>query len=290
MSLEFFEKIMKQSKGKVQQIALGGSGNPDDHEQFEEILKCARTYGIVPSYTTSGINVTNKTAEITKEYCGAVAVSWQHPNEYRDMAICRFLNAGCITNIHYVLSTETIDELLWQLGSWQGEKFVMLEYEPFVKGISNVILLTYKPIGKADGSKLLKHDDPRLKELARLIDNNKAPFGVGVDACMVPLLLNHCKKVNLDSISSCDAATYSAYITADGYMMACSMDVQNYNYAVDLNKYTMREAWESETFNKFRDKLRSSCKSCSCRTDCLGGCHLIPSITLCNKPERDSNV
>ena len=34
-----FERICKESSGLIDQIALGGRGDPDQHENFEEILK-----------------------------------------------------------------------------------------------------------------------------------------------------------------------------------------------------------------------------------------------------------
>lgn len=77
MSVENFKKIIDQAKGKVFQIALGGAGNVDDHENFEEILKICREANIVPNFTTSGILMNRERAEICKKYCGAVAVS-QH--------------------------------------------------------------------------------------------------------------------------------------------------------------------------------------------------------------------
>ena len=75
MTLENFELICKQCSGKVQQFALGGAGDPDQHENFEEILKLCRTYGIVPNFTTSGLGMTPEIAVLCKQYCGAVAVS-----------------------------------------------------------------------------------------------------------------------------------------------------------------------------------------------------------------------
>lgn len=75
MSLIDYESIMKQCKGRTFQIALGGRGDPNLHNDFEGILKCTRKYGLVPNYTTSGINLTDKQIELTKSFCGAVAVS-----------------------------------------------------------------------------------------------------------------------------------------------------------------------------------------------------------------------
>lgn len=49
MSLEDYESIMRQSKGKMFSVALGGAGDVDTHENFEDILKISRKYNIVPS-------------------------------------------------------------------------------------------------------------------------------------------------------------------------------------------------------------------------------------------------
>lgn len=77
MSVENFRKIIEQSKGKLFQCALGGAGDVDTHENFEEILKICCDNNIVPNFTTSGILMDRSKAEICKKYCGAVAVS-QH--------------------------------------------------------------------------------------------------------------------------------------------------------------------------------------------------------------------
>ena len=76
MSLEDFTNLAKQCQGQTYQFALGGCGDPDQHEYFEEILKICREYGIVANFTTSGLGMTKKIAALCKQYCGAVAVSW----------------------------------------------------------------------------------------------------------------------------------------------------------------------------------------------------------------------
>ena len=75
MTLEDYKSIIDQVKDHVYQIALGGAGSPDEHENFEEILQYTVQNGIVPNYTTSGIGVTEDIARLTKAHCGAVAVS-----------------------------------------------------------------------------------------------------------------------------------------------------------------------------------------------------------------------
>ena len=86
MRYEDFESIVEQCRGKVNQFALGGRGDPDQHEDFEKILKLCRENNIVPNFTTSGYGMTPEIAALCKQYCGAVAVSW-YRSEYTLAAI-----------------------------------------------------------------------------------------------------------------------------------------------------------------------------------------------------------
>ena len=45
---EDFKEIARQCKGQTYQFALGGCGDPDQHENFIDILKVCREYEIVP--------------------------------------------------------------------------------------------------------------------------------------------------------------------------------------------------------------------------------------------------
>ena len=75
MTLENFKRIVDESKGKTFQLALGGRGDVDEHEHFNELLAYCRQNNIVPNFTTSGLGMTAEKAAICKKYCGAVAVS-----------------------------------------------------------------------------------------------------------------------------------------------------------------------------------------------------------------------
>lgn len=76
MTLENYKKIIDEGKKKgLQQVALGGAGDPDMHENFEQILQYSVKNNIIPNFTTSGLGMTVEKAKICKKYCGAVAVS-----------------------------------------------------------------------------------------------------------------------------------------------------------------------------------------------------------------------
>jgi len=74
MTLDNFKKIIDEAKYHTNQVALGGRGDPNLHENFKEILEYCRENNVVPNYTTSGNNLTDEQIEVSK-LCGAVAVS-----------------------------------------------------------------------------------------------------------------------------------------------------------------------------------------------------------------------
>jgi radical SAM protein with 4Fe4S-binding SPASM domain len=197
----------------------------------------------------------------------------QKPN-YTLNGIKMLLDAGVLTNIHYVLSNTTIDEAI-----------LRLKHHGFPTGINAVIFLLHKPVGLGDESDVIKYDDPRLVEFFELIDQ-KHDYKIGFDSCTIPALINFSKNINMNSVDTCEAARFSMYITADMIALPCSFDNVDQKYAFDLKNGTIQEAWDSEQFNKFRNIFEASCPGCTKRTKCLGGCPLQPSITLCNKKEK----
>lgn len=275
MSIEDFESILKQSQGKLFQVALGGAGDVDTHENFEDIVKLCRQYNIVPNFTTSGILMTKEKAEVCKKYCGAVAVS-EHFADYTEKALDLLLEAGVKTNIHYVLSNKSIDAAIERLKN-----------NSFRKGINAVVFLLYKPVGLGKEENMLKADDIRVKEFFDLIDKGNFHHKVGFDSCTAPGIVNFTKNINLDSLDFCEGARYSAYIDANMNMMPCSFANQDKSWFINLREHTIQEAWDSDIFDKFRYSLKHSCGSCKNRMFCSGGCPLVNQITLCNKKERE---
>ena len=275
MSLEDFESILKQSKGKLFQVALGGAGDPDTHENFEEILKLCKKYNVVPNFTTSGIALTKEKAELCKKYCGAVAVS-EHNADYTEKALNLLLDAGVKTNIHYVLSNKTIDDAIYRLKN-----------DSFHKGINAVIFLLYKPIGLGKEENTLTTDNSKVKEFFSIIGNNKCSHKIGFDSCSCPGIVNYSNNVNLMSIDYCEGGRYSAYIDANMNIMPCSFANQNPEWYTSLRLYTIQEAWDNDIFNKFRYSLSNSCKSCTKREFCAGVCPLMRNIVLCDSKNKD---
>lgn len=306
MKLEDFKSIIDQCKGKTFQVALGGAGDPNLHENFKEIVEYCRKNGIIPNYTTSGFNLTDEQVEVSKQ-CGAVAVSqysrlnvgnipeygttengericlntkkiYTESNPQTSDAIQKFLDAGITTNIHYVLGKNTIKEAI-----------IRLKEKLFPEGINAIIFLLHKPVGLGQESNMLHYNDPEVKEFFELIDDNDFPFKIGFDACSVPGIINFTSNIDSRSTETCEGSRTSAYIDAQMNMMPCSFGNQNKSYYVSLYDHTIKEAWESEVFEKFRRRLNTSCMQCKDRVNCYGGCPIIPEVVLCDRKERVYN-
>lgn len=273
MALDDFRAIAAQAKGKTFQIALGGCGDPDQHERFEDILKACRENGIVPNYTTSGFGMTERLAALTKAYCGAAAVSW-YRGAYTYRALKLLTEQGVKTNVHYVLGRDSVDEAIERLRA-----------DDFPAGVNAVVFLLHKPVGLGTKANVLSFDDPRVGAFFAELDRPH-PFKVGMDSCTVPGAVNRCKSVMAASLDTCEGARWSAYISPDMKMMPCSFDNQAGRWAVDLRTHTMREAWRSEAFENFRARLRAACPGCEKRALCMGGCPIVPEIVLCERKEK----
>jgi radical SAM protein with 4Fe4S-binding SPASM domain len=68
-------------------------------------------------------------------------------------------------------------------------------------------------------------------------------------------------------------------------MVPCSFD-QAKRYEVSLRVMSITEAWNSEAFERFRNKMRSACPDCEKKELCMGGCPLMPEIVFCNSKKR----
>lgn len=270
MKLEDFREIARQCRGKTFQFALGGCGDPDQHENFEEILKICVENQIVPNFTTSGFGMTKEIADLCKKYCGAVAVSW-YRSSYTWKAVELLLNAGVKTNIHFVLTKDSVEEAL-----------ELLQTGGFPEGINAVIFLLHKPVGLGTKEKMITSDNREFQSFIRYITKESFQHKIGFDSCTVPALINTPGTVDMDSLDTCEGGRWSAYITSDMKMLPCSFDNQELRWSVDLKTHTISEAWTSPAFEDFRNHFRRACPQCEKRELCMGGCPILPEIVLCN--------
>lgn len=276
MKIEVFEEILKQAvEMDTLQIALGG-GNPNQHPEFVKFLKLAKDkYGIVPSYTTNGRGLTPEILEASKKYCGAVAVSAYEPYTEMQKSISKLLNKGIKTNIHFVLTNESVDTAIKWLDSLPD----------YLKGINAIVFLNYKPVGRCTSSdKLLLKNNNKFIELFNIIENKKLPFKIGFDSCSISGIVEYMNIKN-EYIEACESGRFSAFISEDFKLYPCSFMVDKFE-GIDLRKKKIIEAWkDSELFNSIRNKIKNNNCIGNCKKEnaCHGGCPIFKKISLCNK-------
>ena len=284
MALADFIRLAEECDGRTYQFALGGCGDPDEHEHFEDILKISRQHNIIPNFTTSGLTMTKGKADICRKYCGAVAVSW-YRSEYTLKAIRQLCQSGVKTNIHYVLSQKTLDEALQRL-----------KEKSFPKEINAVIFLLHKPIGQGREDDVIRWEKrEKLWELLHFVSANMSalPWKIGFDSCIVPALVREEFGFPPESFDTCEGARWGAYVSPDMRLIPCSFANDMEPWQVDLRSCSIEEAWKGDVFTKFRDSLKNSCKGgAGCyigkRELCMGGCPVIPEIVLCPKNRKIS--
>lgn len=265
-----YKLILEQAQEcDVFQIALGG-GNPNQHPQFCEILKVTTEYGIVPSYTTNGRGLTQEILESTKKYCGAVAVSYGDDDCFYE-SINLLIFKKIKTNIHFILSADTIDKAI----EWLKEK------PKFLEKVNAIVFLNYKPVGNLKFYKNLLNNSNKLEEFFKLISKNNFNFKIGFDSCSISYIVNFLKEISPNSIERCEAARFSAFIDENLNFYPCSFMVEK-NNGINIKKSSILEIWNSsKLFKEFReDKEKEECANCINIGLCGGGCQLFSEINM----------
>ena len=271
MPLEDVTRVVEEAnKCGTFQIALGG-GNPNQHPEFEKILKLIRENDIIPSYTTNGDGLTDSVLTATAEYCGAMAVS-VYPERgwnFYETLVKRIREYKIRLNLHAILNNETLD--LW----------IKLLNDPpsFFNDINAIIFLNYKPSGHTRES-LLPEDLEKVKHFFRSA-NNCRTVKIGFDSCSISGIV---KWMDIPAIvaESCEAARFSCFIREDMKMFPCSFMAENDNGG-DLRARPLIEIWRNNpVFKAFRNTtVPAKCSRCPHLPLCKGGCQLFPQINFC---------
>ena len=255
-----FKKIIDQVKDHTNQVALGGRGDPNKHKYFADIVEYARDNDVVPSYTTSGINLTDKEIEISK-MCGAVAVS-DYGTSTTYKAVQRFINAGIKTNIHLIFSYASFHkctQILHGSNPWRKNFAPNSEYFD-VEKLNGVVLLLFKPQGRGVNCQGMIPQSHQIQIISSLLFKEQNTFRIGIDSC----LANHAfrygnvpeeQKIGIDS---CEASRMSAYISPSMVMMPCSYADPKYGVQISRKKKII-DIWnKSEPFKTFNRELEEN--------------------------------
>ena len=264
MSLENFKRIIDETKHHVNQIALGGRGDPNLHPNFREIVEYARANGVVPNYTTSGFGLTDDQIKAS-QMCGAVAVSNYKTQETYD-ALNRLIDAGIKTNIHFLLTKNTFFDAIKILHNYNPWASIVPRIIPFdLNKINAIVFLLFKQKGRGSQLDWLPNSD-QLRVFSKAladIDNKGLKTKIGMDSC----LINHViKYVTLPpsiamAIDTCEGARMSMYITPSMEATPCSFSDKAQR--ISLKNKTIKEIWENgESFKQFRKVLMKTKNNC----------------------------
>ena len=266
MSLATFTRILTTfNKSVLTQIALGIM-NISTNPGFFQMLECARNFGLVPNYTTHGLDMTKEYAEKSAKLCGVVAVSVLDREKTFD-AVAMLRDAGLKqVNIHYMLSEET----------YAGAFSLMHEIakDERVKDLHALVFLQYKPKGRGVGNYKTIQDVSKYKKLLKLAAELNIP--IGFDSCSAPMYLKAIESTPggeklAKCVEPCESGLFSSYVNYKGEFFPCSfMEGQpDWKYGLDTEhcgsftsmvwKHPRTKAWRKRLLSAKSD----SCNGCS---------------------------
>jgi len=269
MDLETYKKLLSKMPENLCQIAFGITdidGNPD----FFEIMAHTKSKGIIPNYTTHGLDTTPEVARKTKELGGAVAISIVNKQKTYD-AVKLYSDAGINqVNIHYMLSEQTYDRAF--------EIIKDAKNESRLEGLNAIVFLSLKQKGRGGNHTGLSFDKYRaLVDYALLND-----VGIGFDSCSAPLFLAAVKdRPEYDQFEQmtepCEAYLFSIYINTWGECTPCSfLEDEGYKHLNILEcEDFLKDIWYHPAVTEWRKKLLSTEKICS-----VDKCRMCPHFNI----------
>jgi MoaA/NifB/PqqE/SkfB family radical SAM enzyme len=177
---------------------------------------------------------------------------------------------GIETNIHYVLSSENIEEATRIANGKSNQGLV---------GINAIIFLTYKPAGRAGDGCVIKKGEDYDEFLSAIAKKGIERPKMGFDACFVPMLLSN-ETVSPMLVDCCEGGFFSVYIDHKKNVSPCSFCGGKDVYSLD--EYDFYDIWNNQ-FELFRNRQKNRCKNYSCIgfKNCRGCCPYYPEITVC---------
>ena len=215
MNLETFKKVFHILPKMITQIAFGITdiyANPD----FFKIMEYTRANGVIPNYTTHGIDLDKNAIEMTAKLCGAVAVSIVNKEKSYD-AIAAFTQAGMTQcNVHFMLSLETYERAFRIIDDMKND--------PRLAKMNAIVFLQYKDKNPYSTFHSLLSVE-KYRKLIDYCEQNKINYGF--DSCSANIYLESIKDkqnaIELEKcVDSCESTRMSFYLNTDGYAFPCS--------------------------------------------------------------------
>jgi len=281
MTLDEFKIILDKMPKTLTQIAFGLTdchANPD----FIAMMEYSRSKGIIPNYTTHGLDVTKDIVEATQRLCGAVAVSIVDREKSYD-AIKAFTDAGMNqTNIHYMLSEETYQHAFSIVED--------ISSDPRLSGMRAIVFLQYKAKGRHTDAFNAISDPKKYKDLIEYCDRKGVSYGF--DSCSAPLFFtaiadDEDKKRLAMYGEPCESALFSSYINCRGFFFPCSFSENEGEWTEGIDVLNcddfVQDVWMHDRIKEWRDRLIPSSSDCVCEFSSMCRSCPIYEITACKK-------
>lgn len=263
MTFEQFKELLDFFPRNLCQIAFGITGyytNPD----FGRMLEYTRSAGVVPNYTTNGVDIDDAAISHTLANCGRVAVScYDGAKDICYGAMKRFGGAAekagrkfpC--NIHVVLSKATFPHVMSVLQDASDGK---------IPNLGAVVVLRMKPVGRASS---LDCEIPldMYRKIVRFCLENDVRFGF--DSCgakrVADVLVEMGRTDLLNCVETCEASKFSFYANWKREYWNCSFCENNraiMNAISPLSYKSFQEFWTSLELDAVRFPKNPVCASC----------------------------
>jgi radical SAM protein with 4Fe4S-binding SPASM domain len=273
------------ARAGVFNVAFGG-GEPTLRDDLGLLAEEARSRGLTPVVTTSGIGLGPKKlaqleafAQVNVSYDGAAdayaSVRGFDASAAAEGAIVALAARGVNVGVNVVLTRDTFDRTEETLRRARD------------LGAREAQLLRYKPAGRANTlDYLAKRLRPSQAEalgvlLRRLVWPD---FHVRIDCALVPFLsldpiANDPERLARWGVFGCEAGSALAATRADGRLSPCSFAGPTDARAEDIAGSKWRTDPMLEAFRGYSKRAPEPCASCKLRTICRGGCKVVAAAS-----------
>ncbi len=270
-------------------VAFGG-GEPTTRDDIAELADAARSRGLTPVLTTSGLGLSEARMDRLRSF-EQVNVSYDGGSQaYRDVrgfdgapaaerAIEKLAAAGVRVGVNVVLTRQSFPYLEQTLVRARG------------LGASEGQLLRYKPAGRAASidylatrltSEQRREFAPTLRRLSRVLCA-EGDFSVRIDCALTPFLstdqeiMGEPSRLARFGVFGCEAGASLAAVTVGGEVAPCSFAPATGLRAVDLPAGYATDT-ELERWRAYVEDPPEPCASCAIRRVCKGGCKVVSSF------------
>ena len=274
-------------------VAFGG-GEPTTRSDLQELARAARSRGITPVLTTSGLGLSDARIEKLRDFA-QVNVSYDGGSEAysrvrgfdgapaAERAIEQLSSAGIRVGVNVVLTRHSFPCLAETLARARA------------LGAVEAQLLRYKPAGRAASVDYLAQRltptqacelGPVLRVLARDLcsaeDGRPNAFRIRIDCALVPFLVadpdlatDPARLARL-GVFGCEAGDALAAVTVDGRVAPCSFAPATTLDAADLIRHTRDP--DLTRWRQWAQAPAQPCDNCTLRHVCKGGCKVVASF------------